>query len=69
MTRTLVDRHTGKQLAAVYVPTTPNPTDGYLELVPVECLVDTDWTIEEAMNCIVSGGAIAPQDIPYDARP
>ena len=68
VTRTLVDRQTGKQLAAVYVPTTPNPTNGYLELVPVECLVATDWTIEEAMNFIVSGGAIAPEDIPYDAR-
>ena len=69
VTRTLVDRQTGKQLAAVYVPTTPNPTNGYLELVPVECLVAPDWTIEEAMNFIVSGGAIAPEDIPYDARP
>ena len=69
VTRTLVDRHTGKQLAAVYVPTTPNPTNGYLELVPVEHLVATDWTIEEAMNFIVSGGAIAPDDIPYETNP
>lgn len=68
VTRTLVDQHTGKQLAAVYVPTTPNPTNGYLELVPIECLVATDWSMEEAMNFIISGGAIAPEDIPYEAR-
>ena len=68
VTRTLVDKQTGKQLAAVYVPTTPNPTNGYLELVPIENLVATDWSIEEAMNFIISGGAIAPEDIPYETR-
>ena len=68
VTRTLEDRQTGRQLAAVYVPTTPNPTNGYLELVPIESLVPTDWSMEEAMNFIVSGGAIAPEDIPFDTR-
>lgn len=68
VTRTLVDRNTGKQLAAVYVPTTPNPTNGYLELVPVEHLIATDWSMEEAMNFIVSGGAIAPDNIPYETN-
>jgi uncharacterized membrane protein len=65
VTRTLVDKHSGRQLAAVYVPTTPNPTSGYLEIVPVEKLVSTDWTIDEAMNFIISGGAVAPGQVPY----
>jgi uncharacterized membrane protein len=47
VTRTLIDQHTGQQLAAVYVPTTPNPTSGYLEVVPVDDLVSTNWTIDE----------------------
>lgn len=68
VTQTLVDEHTGEQLAAVYVPTTPNPTNGYLEIVPLGSLVTTDWTMEEAMNFIVSGGAIAPKDIPFNKR-
>ena len=68
VTQTLVDKHTGEQLAAVYVPTTPNPTNGYLEIVPLELLVTTDWTMEEAMNFIISGGAIAPKDIPFKKR-
>ncbi len=68
VTRTLVDKQTGKQLAAVYVPTTPNPTNGYLEVIPIEHLVTTDWTMEEAMNFIISGGAIAPDDIPFEKR-
>ncbi|MCB1206707.1 MAG: DUF502 domain-containing protein [Verrucomicrobiae bacterium] len=67
VTRTLTDKRTGRQLAAVYVPTTPNPTSGYLEIVPVEDIVSTDWTMDEAMTFIVSGGAIAPDGILYDA--
>lgn len=60
VTRTLVDEETGQLLAAVYVPTTPNPTSGYLEIVPLERVTSTDWTINEAMNFVISGGAVAP---------
>ena len=68
VTRTLVDAHTGQKLAAVYVPTTPNPTGGYLEVVPVDELVATNWTIDEAMNFIISGGAVAPDEIPFEPK-
>jgi uncharacterized membrane protein len=61
VTRTLTDSQTGRKLAAVYVPTTPNPTSGYLEIVPVERLVSTDWTFDEAMSFVISGGAVAPE--------
>ena len=65
VTRTFTDIDSGKALAAVYVPTTPNPTSGYLEIVPLDQLVSTDWSMDEAMNFIISGGAIAPQNIPF----
>lgn len=55
------DQDSGQELAAVYVPTTPNPTSGYLEIVPADRLVSTDWTLDEAMTFIISGGAIAPE--------
>jgi uncharacterized membrane protein len=60
--RTMKDAHTGEEIAAVYVPTTPNPTSGYLELVPVKYLTPTDMTMDQAMTMIVSGGAIMPAD-------
>jgi len=66
VTRIMKDESTGKELAAVYVPTTPNPTSGYLEIVPVEKLISTNWSVEEAMTFIISGGAIAPDNIPYE---
>jgi uncharacterized membrane protein len=66
VTRTMVDTNTGQELAAVYVPTTPNPTSGYLEIVPIEKLVSTSWSIDEAMSFIISGGAVAPDSVPYE---
>lgn len=69
VTRVMDDAKTGRKLAAVYVPTTPNPTSGYLEIVPVERLTQTDWTMDQAMSFIVSGGASAPENIVYDREP
>jgi len=68
ITRIMKDEHTGREVAAVYVPTTPNPTSGYLEIVPVENTVATDWTIDEAMAFIISGGAVAPQRFIYEKK-
>ncbi|MGV8961299.1 MAG: DUF502 domain-containing protein [Stenotrophomonas sp.] len=65
VTRVIKEQGTGRELAAVYVPTTPNPTSGYLEIVPVELLTPTDWTVEQAMSFIISGGAVAPDSIPF----
>lgn len=59
----------GRELAAVYIPTTPNPTGGYLEIVPVEDLVATDWSVDQAMAFIISGGAIGPDVLPNGAHP
>lgn len=66
VTRVLKDTTTGRDLAAVYVPTTPNPTSGYLEIVPLERVTSTDWTIDEAMAFIMSGGAVCPDSMNYD---
>jgi uncharacterized membrane protein len=65
VTRTITDADNGQELAAVYVPTTPNPTSGYLEIVPVSRLVPTDWTLDEAMTFVVSGGAVAPERLSF----
>lgn len=65
VTRVLREEGSGRELAAVYVPTTPNPTSGYLEIVPVELLTPTDWTVDQAMSFIISGGAVSPDNIPF----
>lgn len=53
----------GRRLARVFIPTAPNPTSGFLQLIPVEELQSTDMTVEAGLKMIVSGGFIAPPQI------
>lgn len=69
VTRTLTEEGSGREIAAVYVPTTPNPTGGYLELVPMDELTPTDWTMDQAMAFIISGGAVSPDSLPAPHPP
>ena len=64
VTRVMTEDGTGREMAAVFIPTTPNPTGGYLEVVPLEELTPTDWTMDQAMAFIISGGAVAPDTLP-----
>lgn len=47
-------------MITVFVPTTPNPTSGYLIIVPKTKVIDLDISIEDAMKIIVSGGLVQP---------
>jgi uncharacterized membrane protein len=60
---TFPDAKTGEELAAVYVPTAPNPTSGYLQIVPYARLTQTDLQSDQAMSMILSGGAVTPDHI------
>jgi uncharacterized membrane protein len=59
--RNFRDSSTGQELASVFVPTTPNPTSGYLAILPVQRLVPTSMTMDQAMTMIVSGGTVSPE--------
>ena len=47
----------------VFLPTTPNPTSGWLAIVPETDLIDFDLSIEEGVKLIVSGGIVTPAAI------
>lgn len=53
----------GRRWARVFIPTAPNPTSGFLQLIPVEELQVTEMSVEEGLKMIVSGGFIAPDHI------
>lgn len=65
ITKILTDTDTGKKLVAVYVPTSPNPTSGYVEIVPMDDVVVTDWSTEEAMTFVMTGGTNAPENLRF----
>jgi len=50
----------GKQLVSVFIPTTPNPTSGFLLLIPRENCVFLDMSVSDAMKFIVSIGTVLP---------
>ena len=55
-----ISRKTQKKLINVFVPTTPNPTSGFLLMIPKEDLIYLDFTFEEASKFIVSAGTTNP---------
>ena len=54
------DSLTGEELATVFIPTTPNPTTGYLQILKRKDLVELDWSVEDAVRTIMSGGILRP---------
>ena len=55
-----IKNKTNKNLVNVFVPTTPNPTSGFLLMFPKEDIVYLDMTFEEASKFIVSAGTSNP---------
>lgn len=55
-----IQHRTASDLLNVFVPTTPNPTSGFLLMVPREEVQELDMSIPDAMKLIISGGAVVP---------
>ncbi len=51
--------HEGKKYCKVFVPTSPNPTTGFLEIIPEEKVRMTTLSIEEGFKMIISGGVVS----------
>jgi uncharacterized membrane protein len=56
-------RPDGTEWMAVFVPTTPNPTTGFLQVVAASEVVLTDFTVEQAFEMIMSLGVLMPPDM------
>jgi uncharacterized membrane protein len=69
ITKVMRDSDNGQELAVVYVPTSPNPTSGYIEILPLADVVITDWTMEEAMSFVMTGGTNAPDSVRFSNPP
>src|SRR4029450_8052922 len=51
---------TGVQHACVYIPTTPNPTSGFIVMVPASEVVELQMTVDAAMKMIITCGVVMP---------
>ena len=59
----------GRRALFVFFPTTPNPTSGWLALIPEAEITETAMSIEDGLKLVVSGGVIKPADIGTFIRP
>jgi uncharacterized membrane protein len=62
------DGSEGGATVPVFLPTTPNPTSGWMILVPTDDMYLLDMTIEEGIKLVVSGGIVSPGDLGSQVR-
>jgi len=62
-----ISERTGTQQVCLYVPTTPNPTSGFIVMVPKTEIVELDMSVDVAMRMIVTCGVVVPTASPHRA--
>ena len=55
-----VQNQSGEEMVCVYIPTTPNPTSGYIVLVPQNEVKELKMSVEDALKMIISLGVVVP---------
>ena len=58
---------TAEEVWTLFVPTTPNPTSGFLIMVPKADIIELDMSVGEGMKFVISGGAVVPPWPPASA--
>ncbi|MDF2867247.1 MAG: hypothetical protein K0S11_717 [Gammaproteobacteria bacterium] len=52
--------HLGEELVTLFVPTTPNPTSGFLIIVPKKDITELSMSVDDALKMVISLGVIQP---------
>ena len=53
-----------EEMLNVFIPTTPNPTSGFLIFVPKKDTIELDMKVEEGIKFVISGGLVEPENLP-----
>ncbi|MEM8984719.1 MAG: DUF502 domain-containing protein, partial [Pseudomonadota bacterium] len=61
-----IQARTPKEVVCVFVPTTPNPTSGFIIMVPREDVIELDMEVDQALKMIISLGVVVP---PWQGSP
>jgi uncharacterized membrane protein len=65
LTRTMTDSTSGAPLAVVLLPNAINPTSAFLQILPMERVIETGLTMEQAMSMLMTGGAVGPETVRF----
>lgn len=63
-----VQEKTPEHVVNIFVPTTPNPTSGYLILADREQLISLEMSVEDGMKLVISGGMIGPEVVAHKSN-
>lgn len=66
LTAVMKDADSGRQMATVFIATTPNFTTGYMQIIPLDEVSETNWSVEEAIKVLMSGGILSPPTVRFD---
>ena len=53
----------GQKMLSIYVPTTPNPTSGFLIFVPENDVIKLDMSVEDGIKYVLSCGIVTPEEL------
>ena len=56
----------GEELISVFIPTTPNPTSGYIVMIPTNNVTELDMSVEDGFKFIISMGVVVPENSAKD---
>jgi uncharacterized membrane protein len=69
-----VQGRTGEEVVCCFLPTTPNPTSGFIIIVPRKDIIELDMEVDEALKMIISLGVVVPTwkqeqaaELPFEA--
>lgn len=55
-----VSKHVHKDMLTIFIPTTPNPTSGFLMMIPREEAIELDLSVDQALKMVISLGVVQP---------
>ena len=58
----------GETMVSLYVPTTPNPTSGFLIMAPKKDVIELNMSVEQALKFVISLGVMQPTEIKKPKR-
>lgn len=62
VTNKATDEH-GNTVLNIYVPTAPNPTSGFLQILPEDQVVRTNMSVDDALKMVISAGKFSHEDV------
>ena len=58
-----IEKHLDDEGVTIFIPTTPNPTSGFLMILPKKDVFELDMSVDEALKMVISLGVVQPENI------